>query len=323
MVMRQIVRYEATAAMGDFDIANLQPGESLRFTRTQVGQHAPVYRAEANRLQTTMVPLEAPPPPAQRFEPFEPDMPRLTQRTVSFNLLQAMYGIDNPDDSWAYWPMTQEALRRYRITAQQMYDVMHALEAYTHTGQLDTLSFDTDLRHRALSVQIAVSGLAGLEPPAVIIAQGRSVPWTRLTLFLGDGTLSALAGLGLVGTTAAAACMTAMAAGSQVAGLKSAAGVTAKLKTAVSAVGYGVGATAAGVLTTIAGVATFGYWHDCIQAYRDVWDSEVGRDAYLCHRLKVHGVVPGQVADICNHADGAFTSPNVLLAAHLIGRRRN
>lgn len=181
-------------------------------------------------------------------------------------------------------------------------------------------------RRKALAVMLDLYGVSPAQNANSIINDARAGSWTRTIKFSGDLTLTALSTTSLTGTAVAATYMTGAYAAGQIAAIKGAATTAGAAKATALATVATLGAAAFGTATVAVGVGSAIYWAAMIDAYRDVWDNDFAKDAWLLHVMRDHhgfGTVGGPRTSVCNHPNRQWTSPTDAFNAWRLGRGHN
>ena len=214
----------------------------------------------------------------------------------------------------------EQRCERYGIAPRDLGNTLDALHNIHRTGN-QTATYSNDVRRRALTVMLDMYGACPFVDADKTIDQARQTPWVRLIEFSGDISLAVLSGTTVTSTSAAVAYMAGAYAAGQFAAVKTAATTGAVLKGTLLGTVATLGAAGATGLTSVCALGSYAYWESIVSSYRDVWDNEFARDAYLFHRMRDHHDLPhAPRASLCHHADGRWTNWHDELFAWKQGR---
>ena len=220
-------------------------------------------------------------------------------------------------------PYLEGRCQAYGTTPAEVAMTLMALHNI-HVGGSRLPHITTALRNKALSVALAMYGTTGVMEPQTAIDKARRQPWTRTIEFSADLTLTALAGTAITGTAAAATYLAGAWVGAKAAEYKIAGTVGTKASAGVGLIAGGVGTAILGLGTSVAAIGTVAWCYNIVEAYRDVWDNEFSRDAFFCHKMRDHHVLPEDDHYIhCHHANNGWSSINNQLRVGHRGIRWN
>lgn len=305
-----------------FDPSTLQPGEAILLDEYTFADGSTVRRSESHRFYDPSLRFPQVPQHTPNATPVATAIPSTAQLEQPMQAADVTFKDLSRTEALVYGEAIAARCQLHNMSLQDYIDTCGAMLDHPYTGLLHA-RYDGPCRTKALTIALEVYGMTLIKPAEEQIREGRSMPWTRLTSLFGDGALAGLAGYGAISTTLAATKMAASYAAGQAASFKAAAGMGAKMKVGALATGAALGAATLGLAAAGAGVASAVSWYAVIHTYRDVFDNEGARDAYMFHRLRSHGVAPGMAARTCRHLDGTYTSPVTLLQTRLVGLRNN